>query len=92
MTEMNQKPKIEEIILVNGEIINDARVEVDAFPLPGFMAIVDQRTSGVTRYVTLSSILSFSMMNTEIARFKKERTLERYLSPVATKIVRDFLT
>lgn len=83
MTEMNQKPMIAEIILVSGEIINDARLEVNAHSLPGFIAIVDQRTSDATRYIALSAIESITMMNTELARFKTGR-FSHYVSPEVT--------
>lgn len=84
MTEKDDKPKIEEIIFVSGEIINDARLEVDAPALPGFVAIVSQDLKEATQYVALSSIQSFTMKNKEIVRY----SLECYVTPEATIKVR----
>lgn len=85
VTEMNQKPKIEEIIFVSGEIINDARLEVDAPALPGFMAIVSQDLKEATQYVALSSIQSLTMKNKEIVRFSPDY----YITPTPTIKVRN---
>ena len=85
MTDLNDKPKIEEIIFVSGEIINDARLEVDAPALPGFMAIVCQELSEATQYIALSSIQSLTMKNKEIIRFSPEY----YITPEATIKVRN---
>lgn len=85
VTDLNDKPKIEEIIFVSGEIINDARLEVDAPALPGFMAIVCQELSEATQYIALSSIQSLTMKNKEIIRFSPEY----YITPEATIKVRN---
>lgn len=85
VTEMNQKPKIEEIIFLSGEIINDAQIEIDAPTLPGFLAIVSQELKESTQYIALSSIQSLTMKNKEIGRL----SLEHYLSPEMTIRVRN---
>ncbi len=85
VTEMNEKPTIEEIIFVSGEIINDARLEVDAPALPGFMAITSQELKESTQYIALSSIQSFTMKNKEIVRF----SLDHYVTPELTIKVRN---
>lgn len=85
MTEKSDKPKIEEIILDSGEVINSARLEVDAPALPGFMAIMSSEYREATRYVALSSILSITIKNREISRFSPEY----YITPEATIRVRN---
>ena len=82
---MNQKPKIEEIIFVSGEIITNARLEVDAPSFLGFMAIVSQDLKEATQYVALSSIQSLTMKNNEIVRFSPDY----YITPTPTIKVRN---
>lgn len=85
MREVSEKPKIEEIIFLSGEIINDAIIETDAPTLPGFMALVSQELKQATQYVALSSIQSLTMKNNEIMRFSPEH----YITPEATIKVRN---
>lgn len=85
VTKLSDKPMIERIVFVNGEIINNARLEVDAPALPGFMAIVSSASSEATQYVALSTIKSITMKNKEIACFSPEY----YITPEATIKVRN---
>lgn len=84
VTEIKQKPKIEEIIFVSGEIITNARLEIDAPALPGFLAIISKDLKESTQYIALSSIQSLTIKNNEIMRFSPER----YIVPEATIKVR----
>lgn len=72
-----EKPIIEEIILLSGEIITNARLEICAPRLPGFMAIVSQELKNSTQYVALSAIQSFTMRNEEI----DSTSLSHYATP-----------
>ena len=82
MTE--SKPKIEEIILLSGEIINDASLEIEAPRLPGFVAIVSQELKDSTQYISLSSIQSLTMKNNEIG----STSPSYYITPEQTIEVR----
>ena len=79
------KPKIEEIIFLSGEILNDVQIEIDAPTIPGFMAIVSQDLSKATAYIALGSIQSITMKNEEICRFLPTN----WISPEATIRVRN---
>ncbi len=61
-----ERPIIEEIILLSGEIITNARLEICAPRLPGFIAIVSQELKSSTQYISHSAIQSFTMRNDEL--------------------------
>lgn len=82
---MTEKPMIREIILVTGEIINDAILETDAERIPGFLAIQSQQYKETTEYIALSAVSSMAIKNEELVRFSGE-----YLSPVATVKVKSY--
>lgn len=81
---MGDYPVIKEIVLVNGEIINDAQLEIDAPTLPGFMAIRSRDLKEATQYLALSSIRSITMKNDEVRR----TTPRLYMSPEESVRVR----
>lgn len=62
----HEKPIIDEIILVTGEKIEDARLQIEAQRLPGFIAIESQQLREATEYISHSAILSFTIRNEEL--------------------------
>ena len=63
-----EKPIIEEIILVTGETFINARLEIEAQRLPGFIAIESQRLKDATEYISHSAISSFTIRNDELMK------------------------
>ena len=63
-----EKPIIEEIILVTGETFINARLQIEAQRVPGFMAIESQRVKDSTEYIALTAISSFTIRNDELMK------------------------
>lgn len=63
-----EKPIIDEIILVTGETFVDARLQIDAQRVPGFIAIESQRLKDATEYISHSAISSFTVRNDELMK------------------------
>lgn len=63
-----EKPIIEEIVLITGETFTDARLQIDAQRVPGFIAIESQRLKDATEYISHSAISSFTVRNDELMK------------------------
>lgn len=63
-----EKAKIAEIILLSGETITDATLEIDAPRVPGFIAIQSQSLKEATEYVALAAISSMTVKNAELVK------------------------
>lgn len=63
-----EKPIIDEIILLSGESFVDARLEIEAPRVPGFMAIESQRLKDSTEYIALTAISSLTIKNDELRK------------------------
>ena len=75
-----EKPIIEEIVLITGETFINARLEVEAQSLPGFIAIESQRIKDAAEYISLNAISSFTIKNSEL----EKTSLTRYITPGQT--------
>ena len=63
-----EKPIIDEIILITGETFTDARLQIDAQRVPGFIAIESQRLKDATEYISHGAISSFTVRNDELMK------------------------
>ena len=63
-----EKPIIDEIILITGETFTDARLQIDAQRVPGFIAIESQRLKDATEYISHGAISSFTVKNDELMK------------------------
>ena len=63
-----EKPIIEEIVLVTGETLTDAKLQIEAQRLPGFIAIESQRCRNATEYISHRAISSFTVRNEELEK------------------------
>lgn len=63
-----EKPIIDEIVLLSGETFTDARLQIEAQRVPGFMAIESQRVKDSTEYIALTAISSFTVKNAELMK------------------------
>ena len=70
------QPKIDEIVLTNGETFIDARLNMTAQTLPGFIAINGELKDTV-RYVSVNAISSILIKEKELSLFSPDY----YLNP-----------
>ena len=63
-----EKPIIDEIVLTTGETFTDARLQIDAQRVPGFIAIESQRLKDATEYISHGAISSFTVRNDELMK------------------------
>ena len=63
-----EKPIIDEIVLTMGETFTDARLQIDAQRVPGFIAIESQRLKDATEYISHGAISSFTVRNDELMK------------------------
>ena len=66
-----EKPILLKIVLKKGASIEDARLQLEAPKIPGFLALESQNIRHATDYIALDNIASFTLMDCETVNIRR---------------------